>query len=393
MKNRTSKSSPLVAIIKREMHRLVQRPLYIFCMVVAPLLCVIFFTTLMKEGLPTKLPIAAVDLDNTSTSRQLLRNLNTLQQTDIVEKYNSIEEARKSMQRGDIYGFFYLPRNLSKEAQSQKQPTISFYTNNSFMVAGSLLFKDMKTMGELAAGGVSRTMLYAKGATEEEAMAIIRPISINTHPLNNPWLNYSVYLTNTIVQGIMTLMILLITVFSIGVEIKEKSAKQWLKMSNYNIGTALAGKLIPQFIIWFIFGMFVLTLFYGYLSFPCNGGIFPMILAMVLLILACQGLAVFIIGMFPVLRMGLSLASLLGVLSFSITGFSFPVMAMHPTLQGLSVLFPLRHYFLIYVNSALNGYSMSYAWTNYFALLIFMMLPFFILKRLQTALLHYKHMP
>ena len=393
MKNRTSKSSPLVAIIKREMHRLVQRPLYIFCMVVAPLLCVIFFTTLMKEGLPTKLPIAAVDLDNTSTSRQLLRNLNTLQQTDIVEKYNSIEEARKSMQRGDIYGFFYLPRNLSKEAQSQKQPTISFYTNNSFMVAGSLLFKDMKTMGELAAGGVSRTMLYAKGATEEEAMAIIRPISINTHPLNNPWLNYSVYLTNTIVPGIMTLMILLITVFSIGVEIKEKSAKQWLKMSNYNIGTALAGKLIPQFIIWFIFGMFVLTLFYGYLSFPCNGGIFPMILAMVLLILACQGLAVFIIGMFPVLRMGLSLASLLGVLSFSITGFSFPVMAMHPTLQGLSVLFPLRHYFLIYVNSALNGYSMSYAWTNFFALLIFMMLPFFILKRLKTALLHYKHMP
>ena len=39
-------------------------------------------------------------------------------------------------------------------------------------------------------------------------------------------------------------------------------------------------------------------------------------------------------------------------------------------------LFPLRHYFLIYVDQALNGYPMIYAWVNYVALLIFMMLPF-----------------
>ncbi len=393
MNKKTSKPNTLLVIIKREMQRLVKRPLYLFCMVIAPLFCALFFTTLMSEGLPTKLPIAAVDLDKTSTSRKLLRNLNTLQQTNITEYHNSIEAARKSMQRGEIYGFFYLPRGLSEKAQSQKQPTLSFYTNNSFMIAGSLLFKDMKTMGELASGGAARTMLYAKGATEEQAMAILRPITINTHPLNNPWLNYSVYLSNTIVPGILSLMILMITAFSIGVEIKENTSKEWLKTSKYNIGTALAGKLIPQFIVWFIMGLFILTYFYGYLSYPCNSGILPMILAMVCLILASQAFGVFVFVMFPVLRLALSFTSLWGVLSFSITGFSFPVMAMHPTLQALSYLFPLRHYFLIYINQALNGYSMSYAWTNYLALLMFMILPFFVLKNLKTALLYYKHMP
>ena len=40
------------------------------------------------------------------------------------------------------------------------------------LIAGSLLFKDMKMMSELASGAAARTALYAKGATEEQAMAV-----------------------------------------------------------------------------------------------------------------------------------------------------------------------------------------------------------------------------
>mgnify|MGYP000838959369 FL=1 len=95
----------------------------------------------------------------------------------------------------------------------------------------------------------------------------------------------------------------------------------------------------------------------------------------------------------PTLRLGLSFASLWGVLSFSMCGLSFPAMGMHPTLQALANLFPLRHYFLIYVDQALNGYPMIYSWTNYVALLLFMMLPFFIAHRLKAALIYYKYVP
>ena len=126
---------------------------------------------------------------------------------------------------------------------------------------------------------------------------------------------------------------------------------------------------------------------------PCNSGIFPMIFATLCLVLASQCCGIVMIGTLPTLRLGLSFASLWGVISFSISGFSFPVMAMHPVLQALSNLFPLRHYFLIYVDQALNGYSMAYSWTNYMALLIFMMLPFFVVHRLKEALVYYKYIP
>ena len=387
------KYTALYHVAKRECHRLVSRPLYLFCMVIAPLFCYVFFTTLMASGLPTDLPVGAGDLDNSNTSRKLLRNLDAFSQTGIVEQYNSVNEARHAMQQGKIYGFFYIPAHLSAEAQSQRQPTLSFYTNNSYLIAGSLLFKDMKMMGELASGSAARSVLYAKGATESQAMAFLQPIVIDTHPLNNPWLNYSVYLCNTLLPGVLMLMIFMITVYSIGVEIKDRTAREWLRTGNNSIYISLVGKLLPHTVIFTIMGIFYNVYLYGYLHFPCNSGIFSMIFATLFLVLASQSLGVVMIGTFPSLRLGLSFASLWGVISFSISGFTFPVMAMHPVLQALSNLFPLRHYFLIYVDQALNGYSMAYSWINYMALLIFMMLPFLVIHRLKKALIYYKYMP
>ncbi len=387
------KYTALYHVAKRECHRLVSRPLYLFCMVIAPLFCYVFFTTLMASGLPTDLPVGAVDLDNSNTSRKLLRNLDAFSQTGIVEQYNSVNEARHAMQQGKIYGFFYIPAHLSAEAQNQRQPTLSFYTNNSYLIAGSLLFKDMKMMGELASGSAARSVLYAKGATESQAMAFLQPIVIDTHPLNNPWLNYSVYLCNTLLPGVLMLMIFMITVYSIGVEIKDRTAREWLRTGNNSIYISLVGKLLPHTVIFTIMGIFYNVYLYGYLHFPCNSGIFSMIFATLFLVLASQSLGVVMIGTFPSLRLGLSFASLWGVISFSISGFTFPVMAMHPVLQALSNLFPLRHYFLIYVDQALNGYSMAYSWINYMALLIFMMLPFLVIHRLKKALIYYKYMP
>lgn len=393
MKEREKKYIALWQVMQRECRRLVSRPLYLFCMVIAPLFCYIFFTTLMDSGLPKDLPAGVVDMDDSSTSRNIVRNLDAFSQTGVVAHYSNVTDARIAMQEGKIYGFFYLPKGLSAEAQSQRQPTISFYTNYSYLIAGSLLFRDMKMMGELTSGAAARTMLYAKGATEDQAMAYLQPIVIDTHPLNNPWLNYSVYLCNTLIPGVLMLLIFMVTVYSIGVEIKDRTAREWLRMSNNSIYIALAGKLLPHTIVFFIMGIFYNVYLYGFLHYPCNSGILPMLLAGLLLVLASQAFGIFLFGLFTTMRLALSTASLWGVISFSISGMSFPVMAMNPVLQGLASLFPLRHYFLIYVNLALNGYPLIYAWHSVVALMLFMLLPFFILKRLRTVLLHYVYIP
>ena len=383
----------LFAVISREMCRMVRQPLYWFCLVAAPILSVIFFTTLMDSGLPQNLPIGIVDQDNTTTSRSITRNLDAFQAAAVTQCYPSVTEARRAVQQGDIYGFYYIPQGTSRKAQRQEIPTVSFYTNYAYLVAGSLLYRDMRTMSELASGAATRSVLYAKGAREEQAMAFLQPIVIDTYAIGNPWLNYSVYLCNTLIPGVLMIFIFMVTVYGLGIEVKQGTVGSWLAKAKGQIWTAVGGKLLAQTVVFLLVGLFIVWYLYVHLRFPCHAGIGTMMIVMTLGILGAQGLGVFMFAMLPSLRLGLSFASLWGVLSFSICGMSFPVMAMHPALQGLAWLFPLRHYFLLYVNCALDGLPLSNAWPYAVALLAFAVLSMVLMRRLRHVMLYVPYTP
>lgn len=378
-------------ILSREWKRIAAHPIYLFCMVLAPLFCYNFFTSLMRQGLPESLPMGLVDEDHTTTTRNLARNLDAFQMSDITHEYPNVTEARRAVQKGDIYGFYLIPHGTTKQAQLQRVPMVSFYTNYSYLVAGSLLYRDMRMMSELASGAASRTVLYAKGATEGQAMSYLQPIVIDMHAVGNPWLNYNIYLSNIIIPGMLGIFIFMVTVYSLGSELKFDTADELMASSNDSIIVALTTKLLPHTIVFLLMGTLYVLLLYGYLHFPCNCGIPRMWCVMALFVLACQGLGVFMFTMLPTLRMGLSFASLWGVISFSISGMSFPVMAMHPILQGLSYLFPLRHYYLLYVNSALDGYLLANAWPFVLGMIGFMVLPIPFLGRLKKVMKTYAY--
>lgn len=382
----------VTAISRREIGIYSKRPLFLFCLIVAPVLCVVFFVTLMGQGLPTKLPAGIVDEDNTQISRIIYRTIDAMEETELKYSYSSFSEARSAMQRGEIYAFFYIPEGTTEEAIANRQPRISFYTNEAYLVPGSLLMKDLRTASELSGLAITRENLYAHGLTESQAMGVIQPIVIEAHPLNNPELDYSVYLNNILLPGIFMLLITLSTTYTIGLEWKQGSQKQLYAMAGGSPSVALVGKLMPQTLLFSLMFVFCDIYFYKFQQFPCNSGLFSMIMLGILTVLASQGFGVFLFGIFSGnMRLAMCICSLWGILSFSLAGFTYPVMAMAPGFKLLSWLFPLRHYYLIYVNQALNGYSLAYVWTSVLALACFAVLPLLVLRRYQTAFLKYKY--
>jgi ABC-2 type transport system permease protein len=347
----------------------------------------------MHQALPNDMPVAVVDLDNSPMSRRIIRQLDAFKQTDVTKLCANFTEARKSMQKGEVYGIFYIPENLEKNVIANRQPKISFYTNNSYLIAGSLLFRDMKMISILGTAAIGQQYKLAQGQTEEQAMTALQPIVIDTHLLGNPWANYSVYLNNVILPGVLSLLIMIMTVYALGTELKRGTSKKWLRIANEDIFVALFAKLLPHTLIYFAVITFIDMLLYGYLGFPCQCGLPAILAGSYLLVLASQALAIFFFGMLPIMRLSLSLASLWGVVSFSISGFSFPVSEMHPILQAWSYFFPLRHFFLLYVDQALNGFGFAYAWYHYVALLLFLFLPFFIMPRLKKIYNAFEYIP
>lgn len=364
-------STGLLTVIRREMRRLCSRPIYLVGMVLVPVAMAFFFVGMLNPGLPLKVPAGVVDLDHSQMSRRLTRSLDAMELIDVTEQPADYHSAIKAVQSGRIMGFFMIPENFERDAISGRGPQLTYYFNLSIYVPGTLMFKGFKTMGVTAAGDLAQTNLVEKGAPESLAGVVLQPISVNTHPHGNPWMNYSYYLCPSFLYGVIELMVFLMAAFAITQEIKTGSSTRWLAAAGGRIGTALVGKLLPQAVIFTIIGWGMNSLLFHWNHFPMNGDELWMALGMLLLVVASQSFAVVVCAILPNPRLALSICSLVGILAFSLAAFSFPVEAMYGAMAIFSYILPVRWYFLIYGDIALNGWPVYFARLYFVALLVF----------------------
>ena len=383
----------ILKIVKRELRILRSNPIYFMFMVVMPIVAVLFFTTILSSGQPTEMPVGIVDQDYTPITRRMARLLDAFQTTRIAGQYATVSDARRAVQRGEIYAFLYVPKGTSAKLLASRKPTISFYYSMTSMTSGSLLFRDLKTIASLGNAGLMQTTLRMRGATEDQIMTYLQPITIDLHQVSNPTLDYNAYLSTTLVPGVLTLFLFLLAAYSLGTELKFETGRNLLYMSGDNIWIAITGKLLPLYIMSLcIFLLYELYAYY-YLGFPHLGGPWPILWLGVLTVHASLGFGIFMFGMLPQLRMSMSICSLWAVLSFSMAGSIFPAESMDAPLTALTWLFPLRHYFMVYQTVVFNGYPVAGVWLHVVALVIFALLPLLTFPRIKKALKYYVYVP
>lgn len=380
-------------MVLREVKILYTNRLYGFCMVVFPLLAVLFFTSILDEGQPSDLPVGVVDLDNTSTSRGLVRRLDAFQASRVVARYPSVADARRAIQENQIYAFLYIPRGTSDKLLAGRQPKVSYYYSMTTVMSGSLMMKDLRTISTLGSAAVGMGTMRARGFTPGQIQTALQPIVIDAHQTVNPWSNYNVYLSTVFVPGILMLFMFLISAYSLGMELKFGRGQEWLAKADGNILVALLGKFLPQALVFLTITFLYQYYVYGVLHFPHEGGAWSIIRLSVLGVFAAISFGIFAFGLMPSLRMSMSVCSLWAVLSMSLAGSAFPVMGMDAPIQSLSWLFPLRHYYMLYQITVFNGFPVIDAWFHLVALIAFTLLPWFVLRKIKNAMLTYVYIP
>ena len=247
------------------------------------------------------------------------------------------------------------------------------------------MYKGFKTISVLSNGALVKATLTSAGLPDGSVSALLQPIVADMHMISNPWTNYPIYMSNSFIPGILALMVMLVTVFSITDEIKRGTSPLWLDHNGGSIVVALIGRLAPQTLLFTLTGWIIQLSIFGWLDFPLHCHISIMMVAMLLLVLACQGFAVLICGITPNMRIALSICSLISVLAFSIGAFTIPVEDMYGWVGIVSYILPIRYYFLIYIDQSLNGVDLYYSRYYFIALLVFVLvsfIPLFNLKRM-----------
>lgn len=377
----------------RSVLEIVRRPIYWVGFFLLPLFMFLFLADLMKPGLPVKAPAAMVDKDGSALSRQMTQNIGEMQMVDLQYDCNSFTQARHLMQEGKVFGYFLIPENFESDLLAGRQPVITFYTNMTYYVPASLLYKTFKASAVYTKAGIVMTALESLGGDATQIQSLIQPVNIATRPIGNPWLNYAVYLCNSFLPCVLQLMIFLMTCFSLGQEIKYGGSRTLLAMADGSILKALAAKLMPQTVIWMTIAIFLEAWLFKFNSYPMHGSWFWITLSELMFVLAAQGMALFFFGLFPNLRLSLSVSALLGILSFSIAAFSFPAESMYGAISIFSWIVPTRYNFLIYIDQALNGIDIYYSRIWYVAYIMFMLLPLTVVHRIKKAMAHPVYVP
>lgn len=377
----------IIAVARRELRIIRQRPIYLLGSVGVIAFCAIFFLTFLKDGLPSDVPIGLVDYDYSSTSRNFCQQLDATQLGKVVH-YDSFAAAREDMNRGKIAAVCVVPVGMNDDIQANRQPKITFYVNGLYFVSGALAWKDLLQMVNLTNGAVQRQAFRARGYNDSLIMGMIRPVDVDVHQIGNVGTNYNYYLSSVLLPGVLEMIVIIVLIYSLGAELKYGTSRHLLQTSGNSIVTALAGKLLVWTLTFSAIGLILILLLFHRLHFPLAGSIWNMFLGIFLMIFASEAIAIFILEMLPVPRLALSIGALYSVLGFSLSGFTLPIEAMPPYIQGLAAAFPLRHYYLFYVQEAIFGAGFAGWWKQVIYLLIFILLPLIGLVRLKKAYIH-----
>ncbi len=361
-------------VVNRELRRIWHSPRYLVILTLAAVLSFVFFATMTQEGQPQKLHVGVVDLDHSYLSRRLCHELEATQGVTVAAIYDNHTEARLAMQRGEIFAFYEIPAGTYNELLQFHAPRFSLYTNQSYLLAGSLSYRQLATMGKLATGAVQREVLRKKGYKDDAIMGLIQPVALETHAIGNTKASYCIYLMTTLIPGIIALLALLHTAYVIGRERQERTVKSWMRKAGGDALKAMWGKALPYTCYYTMLLLLANYIMYGPMGMPLEGSWLLLALHSVLLIIAGQSAAIFLMGCVPDPSVAMSLTSAYATLSFTMCGFSFPVDAMPLPMQSFSLMFPLRHYFLAMRDIAFFGNGFDICWPQTAMLVVFWLL-------------------
>ena len=371
-------------VVQRELRIWARRPIYILGSLFVMTFCTVFYLSFLKEGVPSDVPIAVVDLDRSSTSRNFCQQLDATQLGKVI-LYEDFSSARADLQGGKVTSVCLIPEGFDRDIQSQRQPTFSFCINGLYFLGGSLAWKDILTMVNLTSGAVQREVLRMKGVPESRIMGELRPVDVDVHQIGNPTMNYGAYLANMMIPGMLQMVVIIILIYSLGAEMKYGTGRHLLHSVGGDIYAAVSGKLALYTVLFTAIGWSIEVILYKWMHFPLAGNLGQMLLACFLLVLASEAVAVFIVGCVPICRFALSIGALYSVLGLSLTGFTLPVETMPSALHGFSLIYPLRHYYDLYVQVGIFGSGFGAWYPQVVMLLLFCFLPFFVMKRLAHA--------
>ncbi len=373
-------------VLWRELGIISRRPLLWIVTLGVPLFSALLMATIFGSGQMSELPIGVIDNDFSTSSRALVRTIDSSPTLSATHHFTEPSEALVAMRRGEIYGYVVIPRHFAQDMTSGRRVEIPYYYHYALLSVGAQVESTLRTLLTMATLKPLILTAQEMATSERVAEEFLAPLSTSPYPLGNPQLDYHTYLSEPFFFVMLQIVVMLTVVYVVGSEMESGSAKEWLNVAQGNMFVALVGKLLPYttaFVATSLAGLCII-----YLPSPPSEHIVLLWLAVATigLVVASVALALFLFSLFPAMGFVISAVSMVGSLGATLSGVTFPLASMYPIFRYLALALPIRHFTLISQNLLYTEGNMSAVWWNVALLVGFTLLPLLTIQRLKRAI-------
>ena len=347
-----------------------RRRLYLVAEVVLPLCALVFMTTVFGRGEMTRLPIGVVDYDASASSRRIVSTLRVVPTVSVKCLYANEQQARSAVSRGEIYGFVVIPAHFEQSVVMQRPTALRYYYHYALMAAGGQLYACLESTLQMLRAATVVDTATALGVPTATALAFVEPIASAEYAPQNPTLDYSVYLTYPYFYVMLQVLVLLLTVYVVGSELRDGTAREWLMLCDDDIVAAVVGKLLPHAAVFALVAAVADAVIFGVARIPHLCPWWTLILNSTLLVMSTMAVGVVVVALFPRLWMAMSVGSMLGSLGATLCGVTFPLRSMFGVVGGVAEGFPIMHFAGLAALQVYGGVGVAYAWHHYAAMIL-----------------------
>src|SRR5450830_1313709 len=323
------------------------------------LLCGILWL-IFSAGIARDLPIAVIDKDGSSLSRQLTRWLDASPGIEVEAQVSSSDAALHLLRERKVFGYLVIPDDFEKQLLGGRQATVQWLYNAQFSSHAGALSRDVRTVTTTLSAGIEMTARAKKGVSTIQAAAQFEPIRTQLNSLYNENISYEAFLTLALMPSMLQIFIVIAVVTTIGRELRDGTVPLWLASAHGSWLRAVAAKLVFPLIAYSALALLYLLFFSLVRDWAVAGSLVGLLLSMLLLVLAYCGLATLLIAATLSLRLSLSGAAFITAPAFAFAGQAFPLMAMPAPARAWAEALPLTHYLQLQTKYWLAGAPWRY---------------------------------
>lgn len=327
----------LIKSFEEECKNFLTNKMNLLVLFILPILCVILLGVELSEGIITDIPIAVINYDDSTFSRQLVEKFDQNDTFNVSNYPSSEQELEQLMKNSKVRAGLIIPKNFYNDIVALKSPTVLMIYDGSHMSITSVAKAKATEILLTYKAGATITQLTARlNMSYRDAYNVAQAFQFNNRMMYNPSKSFEDFLSPVLLVGYIQAAIALVATVSVNQNIfKETKIKR--------LGYA-SGKVLFYTLCGSLCFMVCMILQIKLFDVPFRGSLVSAFILSTGLSFAVSAFCVLISSVIKKRMVCLIAGAVLFIPNSVMAGTTWPLISMPSGYQSFAKYMPFAHY-------------------------------------------------